>query len=97
MHVITWKQCLEFGKKHKDAMPHLRAWRSVVQGSRWANPAQMKEQFRNASIVGDWRTVFNIAGNKYRLVADVRYDLGRVYVRRIMTHEEYDEVDVTKL
>lgn len=78
-------------------MPHLRAWRSVVQASRWANPAQLKEQFGNASTVGDWRTVFNIAGNKYRLVADVRYDLGRVYIRRILTHKEYDEVDVTKL
>lgn len=97
MHVITWKRCQEFGEDYPDAMPHLKAWRAVVVGSRWANPSELKAQFGNASIVGDYRTVFNIAGNKYRLVADVRYDLGRVYIRRIMTHQEYDEIDVTKL
>lgn len=96
MHVITWKRCHKFGVEHPDAMQSLRAWRSVVEKARFTNPSEMKAVFGTASIVGNYRTVFNIAGNKYRLIADVRYDLGRVYVRQILTHADYDKVDVTK-
>ena len=97
VHIITWKRCKEFADRYPDAINALRAWRSVVENSRFANPAELKAQFGTASLIGDYRTVFNIAGNKYRLVVDVRYDLGRVYVRSVLTHEEYDKVDVTKL
>lgn len=44
----------------------------------------------DAMLIGKWRTVFDIGGNKYRLVVDMRYDLGRIYIRHLLTHEEYD-------
>jgi len=53
--------------------------------------------FPSASFVGKHRTIFNIGGNKYRLVVDMRYDLGRVYIRAVLTHVEYDRFDVTKV
>lgn len=75
----------------------LRAWARVIEGTRLSGPHELKRIFPHASIVGDWRTVFNVGGNKYRLIVDMRYDLGRVYVRAVMTREEYDRIDVTKV
>ncbi len=60
-----------------------------MKRGRYASPALLRRHFASASFLGGGRTVFNIAGNKYRLVADIRYDLGRVYIRSIMTHAEY--------
>jgi mRNA interferase HigB len=56
---------------------------------RYTTPHEVRQDFASASFLGKWRTVFNIAGNKYRLIVDVRYDLGRVYIRSVLTHEEY--------
>jgi mRNA interferase HigB len=97
MHIITRKRLNEFARKHADAAGLLRAWVRVIEGARFAGPHELKQVLPHASIVGDWRTVFNIGGNKYRLIVDMRYDLGRVYVRAVMTHEEYNRVDVTKV
>lgn len=97
MHVISWKQLKEFGEHHPDAQKPLRAWRSIIEKSRFATPAELKAVFPSASFVGHHRTVFNVGGNKYRLVADVRYDLKRVYIRRMLTHEDYNDIDVSSL
>lgn len=97
MHVITRKRLNDFAKKHADAAGPLRAWAKVIEGARFAGPHELKRVFPAASVVDGRRTVFNIGGNKYRLIVEMRYDLGRVYVRAVMTHEEYDRVDVTKL
>lgn len=56
----------------------------------YEDPHQVREDFGTASFLGGSRTVFNVGGNKYRLVVDMRYDLGRVYVREVLTHDEYD-------
>lgn len=97
MHVITWKRLRDFAAQYPDSEKPLRAWRAVIEKSRFSKPAELKEVFANASIIGDYRTVFNIGGNKYRLIVDVRYDLGRVFVRDILTHEQYNETDVEEL
>jgi mRNA interferase HigB len=55
----------------------------------YSSPPAVREDFASASFLGPWRTVFNIGGNKYRLVVDMRYDLGRIYIRHVLTHEEY--------
>ena len=57
----------------------------------------MKQAFRSASIVGNQRVVFNIAGNKYRLIVRVNYFYHTVYIRFIGTHREYDEIDATEV
>ena len=76
-----------------DSEEALKAWYAIAKEASWQHFAQIKAQFRSASAVGD-RTVFNIAGNKYRLVTYVNYDFHTIYVRFVETHAEYDEVDV---
>jgi mRNA interferase HigB len=79
--------------EHADALRPLVAWHAEVRRAAWRTPADIKAQFRSASILKERRAVFNIAGNKYRLVVHVRYDLGRVYVRFIGTHRDYDKIN----
>jgi mRNA interferase HigB len=68
----------------------LNAWYVVVKTKDYKNPHEVRQDFPAASFLGKYRTVFNIGGNKYRLVVDMRYDLRRVYIREVLTHEEYD-------
>lgn len=94
MRVISRKKLMEFWEVHPEAEPPLRAWFSLVTSTRFENPHQVKQAFGSVDFLGGHRTVFNIGGNKYRLVVDMRYDLGagRVYVRHILTHAEYDRL-----
>lgn len=75
----------------------LLAWYREVLKEDWDTPAKLKEKYRNASIVGGNRVVFNIKGNDYRLIAAIRYDLGIVFIRFVGTHPEYDRIDATTI
>jgi len=90
VRIISRRPLREFAEKHADAAEPLSAWFQIIKGRNYEDPHQLREDFPTASFLGRRRTVFNIGGNKYRLVVDMRYDLGRVYVRHILTHEEYD-------
>ena len=79
---------------HEDAEQPLRAWFREAAHADWASPAEVKAAFRSASIVGGNRVVFNIAGNKYRLVVRVNYTYRIMYVRFVGTHRQYDKIDV---
>lgn len=94
MHVITKRRLREFWTRHPDAERPLRAWLGIVSRARYADPHQLRRDFPVASLLGRRVTVFNVAGNRYRLVATVRYDLGRVYIRHVLTHAEYDRLAV---
>jgi len=76
-----------------DSEQPLKAWYAIAKEASWDHFGQVKDQFRSASAVGD-RVVFNLAGNKYRLVTYINYDFHTIYVRFVGTHAEYDEVDV---
>ena len=89
MHVITRRRLREFWEKHPAARAPLSAWFARASGKKYANPRELKADFASASFLGDYRTVFNIGGNDFRLVVDMRYDLGRVYIRHVLTHAEY--------
>lgn len=89
MRVIKRGALVEFWQKHADARASLESWYAVVRRASWKTPAEMKAVYPNADIVGR-RTVFNIAGNKYRLIARVNYYTQRVFVLFILTHAEYD-------
>lgn len=71
----------------------MRAWVSVVKAADWSKPTDIKEIFRSADILADDRVVFNIGGNKYRLVVAVHYRGKRIYIRFVGTHVEYDRID----
>lgn len=80
-----------------DAEQPLRAWVHIVQGADWAKPTDVKQMFRSADILGSNRIIFDIGGNKYRLVAAVHYRGKRVYIRFVGTHAEYDRIDVNTI
>ncbi len=77
---------------HRDAEQPLRAWFAVAKVAEWRGPANVKAEIRTASILRGNRIVFNIAGNKYRLVVHARYDLRRIYIRFVGTHRDYDRI-----
>lgn len=91
MHVITRRRLQEFWQNHPDAERPLKVWLSTMKLKHYVGSHQVRQDFPSASFLGKWRTVFNIGGNKYRLIVDMRYDLGRIYIRHILTHQEYDQ------
>ena len=97
MHVISLKKLKEFWEKHRDAEMPLRAWYKEAENATWESSADVKEKYRSASIIDYKRVVFNIAGNKYRLVVWIHYQFGRINVRWIGTHKAYDNLNVGEL
>ncbi len=78
---------------HQDAQQPALAWYRDVLSADWATPSAVKTQFRSASILKDGRAVFNLAGNKYRLVVWINYPYRLVYIRFIGTHRQSDAID----
>ena len=89
MHIITRKRLLEFGKKHPDCNTALESWYRIVQQTKFNSFGELKQTFPSADQVGKL-TVFNIGGNKARLIAAIHYNRSRVYIRHVLTHKEYD-------
>jgi len=85
----------EFWEKHPDAAIPLQTWFHDVERATWHSPADIKAVYQNVSIVANNRVVFNIKGNRYRLVIVVVYQHGVVYIWFVGTHEEHDRIDVT--
>jgi mRNA interferase HigB len=90
----TLKAFWESKPVYSDAIEPTLAWYRHTLNADWDSPAAVKQDFRNASILKDGRAVFNIAGNKYRLVVWINYAYRVVYIRFIGTHAQYDLIDV---
>lgn len=90
LRIISRRPLRTFGERYADARGPLDAWYRIVRGREYRTPHELRGDFPRASFLSDRRVVFDIGGNRYRLVVDVRYDLGRVYVRDVLTHAEYD-------
>lgn len=95
MRVIAKRALREFWERFPDAEEALTAWHAEAEAAAWKTPANIKGQYGSASIVAGNRVVFNIGGNKYRLVVQVHYNTGFMFVRFVGTHAEYDRIDVT--
>ena len=89
MHVIAKPALISFWEKHPDSRSSLMAWHKVIQASDFANFIELKRSFASVDHVKGL-TVFNIAGNKYRLITAIHYDRHKVYIRHVLTHTEYD-------
>ena len=89
MHVISRKKLKEAAARHADLEGPLDAWFRIAQKAEWGSLTDVGKTFSSADAVGKW-TVFNIKGNQYRLIAEINYVFGRVYIRRVLTHAEYD-------
>jgi len=88
--VITRKRLNDFAKKHPSSKSALQNWYKLIKKREFSSFSELRETFPSADQVGKL-TVFNIGGNKVRLIAAVHYNRRKVYIRAVMTHEEYDE------
>ncbi|MBD1824893.1 type II toxin-antitoxin system HigB family toxin [Cyanobacteria bacterium FACHB-DQ100] len=90
MHVITRKRLNEFAKLHPDTKTALAQWYKAVKQGEFASFLELRERFPSADQVGKL-TIFNIGGNKVRLIAAIHYNRQKIYIRAVLTHAEYDE------
>ena len=97
MRVISRKHLNELAKRCPDAKAELDAWFHEVEMAVWQNPVQIKQQYGNASILKGSRVVFNICGNKYRLVVKINYPYSVVYLRFAGTHKQYDDINAEEI
>lgn len=95
MRVISVRALKEFWEKPGcgDAEQALRAWYAEAKEAEWKGPNDIKGKYHSASIIGKNRVVFNIKGNKYRLIVALKYEFKIVYIRFVGTHKEYDAID----
>jgi len=99
MRIISRKILREFwgNPNFADSEQPLKIWFKIAEEGDWVTPADVKEKFRNASFLGGNRVVFNIAGNKYRLVVFINYPYRMVYIRFIGTHAQYDKINAGEI
>ena len=90
MHIISKSTLKDFWSQHPAAETALTAWHKQMAVANYANLAELKQTFASADIVGNL-TVFNIGGNKFRLIALIDYKYQKVFIRAVLTHEEYDQ------
>ncbi len=90
MHVISRKALRQFWERHPDSQSALSRWFKVMRHTDFRNLSELRAAFPNADPVGEL-IVFNIGGNKYRLIASLHFNRGKIYVRHVLTHQEYDK------
>lgn len=90
MHVISRKALREFWEKYPDSQTPLSRWFKIMEKQDFGDFAELRATFPNADKVGDL-IVFNIGGNKYRLIASIHFNRGKVYIRHVLPHAEYDK------
>ena len=92
MKLISNRALREFAQAHPQAEEPLQSWRHIIERNAFQNFAELRQTFGSVDKVGD-RYVFNIGGNKYRLIATVAYSTQTVWVKHVLTHSEYDKGD----
>lgn len=94
MQIIAKRTLRQFWETHPQAEGPLRSWYAFVEGANWNGPADVKAMFgASVDFVHDNRLIFDIAGNKYRLIVHVAYGFGRVLIKFVGTHRDYDRID----
>jgi mRNA interferase HigB len=97
MQIIALKTIKDFWLKHPETEQPLKAWFDEVKKAEWNNPNELVSQFPMTRIVKNDRAIFKIKGNKYRIVAAIKYDFKIVYIRFIRTHAEYDKINAEEI
>ncbi|MBX3013902.1 MAG: type II toxin-antitoxin system HigB family toxin [Caldilineaceae bacterium] len=93
MHIISLKTLRSFWELHPDAEQPLSAWHAIARRAQWRTPVDIRAVYGSASFVGNNRVVFNIKGNDYRLIVLAEYGKGKLFIRFVGTHTEYDQID----
>jgi mRNA interferase HigB len=97
MRIISRNPLIQYWEKFPDVEQPLKSWFDEVRIASWTSPNELKRQYRNSSIIFDKRVVFNIKGNSYRLIVDVEYKLGIVFIVWLGTHKEYDKINIKEI
>ncbi len=97
MRIIAKRTLREFWGQNPDSEQQLLAWYNEALKAEWENPNEIKQQFASASILKNSRVVFNICGNKYRLIVEINFQRRWVFIRFIGTHKEYDNIDANNI
>lgn len=97
MHIISRKTLSDYWKKVPETEQALKSWFAEAQKAEWDNPAEIKEKYRSASILKNNRVVFNICGNKYRLIVRINYGSKTLFIRFVGTHVEYDKINAEEV
>lgn len=92
MHIISRKALIQFWEKHPDGEIPLARWYKIVDKTDFRNFAELRMVFPSVDRVNEL-FIFNIAGNKYRLITSIHFNRGKVYIRHVLTHTEYDRGD----
>ena len=93
MRIYALKTLKQFWLKYPDSEPSLRNWFGKIENKSFRNPQEIIADFKNADYVGNEKIVFNIAQNKYRLIAAFNYDFQLCFVKFVGTHKEYDKIN----
>lgn len=99
MHVISHRKLKEFYESpgKEDSRTALERWYGIAQQAEWRNLSEIKEDFPATDYVGNQHYVFNIKGNKYRLIVVVKFTIGRIFIRFVGTHAEYDTIECSTI
>lgn len=97
MRVISKRTLQDFWQCHKEAEQLLTAWYTEAVKAQWQSPQEVKTHYQTASFLRDNRVVFNIGGNKYRLIIKINYAYNTVYIRFVGTHAEYDKINAEEI
>jgi mRNA interferase HigB len=97
LRIISRKILREFWESHADSEQQLKSWYRETGDAEWKTPKEVKVEYPSASFLADNRIVFNIKGNKYRLIARMNYDYQMIWIRFIGTHAAYDKIDATTI
>lgn len=90
MHIISYKRLREFSEQHAECRDALNNWFKVAKKANWSNLVEVQSVFPKAESVGNF-TVFNIKGNKYRLIVNIDYERQLIFIKYVLTHAEYDK------
>ncbi|WP_375642720.1 MULTISPECIES: type II toxin-antitoxin system HigB family toxin [unclassified Bartonella] len=93
MKIVKISTLQTFWARYPDAEQPLKAWVDEAKNAQWRSPHDIKEKYKNASILKNNRVVFNIRGNDYRLIVSIFYPAGWLYIKFIGTHKQYDAID----
>lgn len=94
MRVIAKSTLKAFWEKHEEAEVPLKTWYKIAEKSDWRDGHEVKRTYADASIIGSNRIVFNIKGNKYRIVVYAVFKVKKIFIRFVGTHQQYDRIDV---
>lgn len=99
MRIVSHKRLVDFyeSEGHADSKTALERWYDIASRAEWRNLSDIKVDFPQTDFVGNQHYVFNIKGNRYRLVIVVKFTIGHLYIRFVGTHSEYDKIDATTI